>query len=292
MAVLVSAGAAQAQQKPPTFEYGKHEDVKDVKAVEWKVSAQAGLIMSTGNADSRAAAFAAEVSRKTGDNKFKGQVGGAYADSRVYVVTDDGDGLIEAGEAVLGERTTTSQAWAVLARYDRFLTARNSLYIIGLMGADKPAGRKLVGGVQGGYSRLLFKNPCNEVVAEAGYDFRYENPVVGNGVAIHSARLFAGYEGKLSKDTGLNSSVEFLVNGNSLDTAAGPVKPLEDIRVHATVALTTTLYKNISFRFGFTARYDHKPLPRPFALPYADGFILLADKLDTKTDATLIVNFL
>ena len=43
---LATTATTAAAQTDPKFEYGKAEEVK---AVEWKVSAQAGLILTTGN---------------------------------------------------------------------------------------------------------------------------------------------------------------------------------------------------------------------------------------------------
>jgi hypothetical protein len=293
--VLAPGGAARAQNPPkdPKFEFAKAEEVEDVRVLECKASAQAGLIITTGNTRTRTVSGGAKASCKSGNNKLQAELGGAYADSRVYLVDDgNANGVIDPGEVMLGQTDITSQSWALKARYDRFLTERNALYLSALMSADRPAGKELVGGAQAGYSRLLYKSERHELVAESGYDFSYEDPVVGGGVAIHSGRLFAGYEGKLSADTGVSGAVELLANMNPLATAAGEVAAFEDTRVNATAALTTTLYRKISFRFAVTAKYDNAPSPRPFKLPYADGFIILADELDTRTEATLIINFL
>lgn len=294
--VLLAPGpAARAQNPPkdPKFEFARTEEVEVVQAVEWKASAQAGLVITTGNTRTRTVSGSARASRKAGNNKLQIELGGAYADSRVYLAEDgNANGVLDPGEVTLDQAQITSQSWAAKARYDRFLTTRNALYLSALISADRPAGKELVGGAQGGYSRLLYKSARHELVAETGYDMSYEDPVVGGGVAIHSGRVFAGYEGKLSADTGVSGAVELLSNMNSLATAAGRVAAFEDTRINATAALTTTLYGKLSFRFAVTAKYDNAPSPRPFKLPYADGFIILADELDTRTEATLIINFL
>ena len=64
-------------------------------------------------------------------------------------------------------------------------------------------------------------------------------------------------------------------------------------RVTSKIALSTTLYDDISLRIGFTALYDNVPSPLSvFALPYEALYVPEAEKLDTKTEATIIVNFL
>ena len=275
----------------PKFEYGKKEEVKKV---EWKAGALAGLAITTGNSRTTTGTVGAKASRKAGSNKFEAEANGAYARSSIFLANDaDGSGSIDGSEVTRPAQTTT-RAWMVKGRYDRFLTEHNSLYITAVASGDKPAGKDFVGGTQFGYSRQVYKDDKHEVKAEVGYDFSYENAVLdASGVAIHSARLFVGYEGTVTKDTGVQGQVESLHNVNSLDTAAGEVSAFEDTRVNSMVALTTKLFEDISFRFSFTAKYDHAPSRRPpFSIPYAADYVPLADELDTRTEATLIVNFL
>ncbi len=283
-------GVQPASAGDPKYEFGKKEEVKKV---EWKASAQAGIIATTGNSQVTTGAAGAKASRKDGKNKLSLDASGAYARSSILIAVDDGDGVIAPGE-VSRSTSTTTRAWGFKGRYDRFLTEHNSLYATAVISGDKPAGKQFVGGGQAGYSRQLFKNKKHELVAEVGYDFSYENPVVGDGVSIHSGRFFVGYEGALTKDTGLTASLESLHNVNTLDTSTGEVGAFEDTRVNTTLALTTKLLKDISFRFGHTAKFDNAPSARPLigGLPYADGYTPMAKKLDTKIEATLIINFL
>ena len=288
--VALAAGVAHAQD--PKFDYSK-KDEKAAAAVEYKASAQAGLIITTGNSETTAISAAAKASRKAGFNKVQFEAGGAFARSSVLAASDaNSDGVIDAGE-IDTITSTTSKSWAVKGRYDRFLTEANSLYAAALAAGDQPAGKNLVMGGQVGYSRRLFKNAKHELLGEVGYDFSYEDLVVGDPVSIHSVRLFSGYTGVLSSDTALEGSLEALFNVNTLDTASGEIGPVEDTRLVAKIAITTKVFENINFRFGFTASYDHAPAARKaFPVPYAPGFVPLADELDTKTEATLIVNFL
>jgi hypothetical protein len=291
---MLLAWSVPAQAGDPKYEYGKHDDVKDVKEVEWKASAQAGVIMTTGNSRTTTGAAGAKASRKEGNNKFEVEANGAYARAGIWLAEDrDASGFIEANEDDLVTRTST-RAWLLKARYDRFLTEHNSLYVTALGSGDKPAGKDFVGGGQLGYSRQLYKDDKHELKGEAGYDFSYENLVgEADALSIHSARLFVGYEGTVSKDTGVLGSVESLHNVNTLDAPGGEVGAFEDTRVNATMAITTKLFENLSFRFSFTAKYDHAPAPRPpFGTPYAADYVPLAEELDTKTEATLIYSFL
>ncbi|HKE13726.1 MAG TPA: DUF481 domain-containing protein [Kofleriaceae bacterium] len=288
--------APAADPTQPKFTFTSKEDaaaLAKAAVVEWKLAAQGSLLLSTGNSRATAIGAGLSASRKASRNKFTLEGAAAYARSRLLLATDaNGNGTIEPGEISRPSQTTT-RSWLARGRYDRYLTAANALYGAASIGADEPAGKQLVGGGQVGYSRQVFRDGVHLLVAEAGYDYTYEDQVLGDGVSIHSLRVFAGYTAKLSADTGFEVSAEELSNLNHLDGAAGEVGAFEDNRVNGKLALTTKLLLDISFRVAFEARYDHAPAPRPpFALPYADGFTPLAEELDTRTEATLIVSFL
>ena len=293
--VLVAAGTAAAQTDP-AFKYGTKEEraeVEKAEQVEWKAAALAGLIMTTGN--SRVTTFSAggNASRKEKGNRFSLEGGAAYARSSIFLAVDgNGNGVIDPNEVSRPSQTTT-RAWNTKGRYDRFLTDNNSLYVVGGVAGDRPAGKDLVGNGQLGYSRQVFQNEVHLLVAEVGYDFTYENLVAGESNSIHSLRTFAGYAGKLSSDTGVDGSVEALFNVNEYATPAGEIDRFQDNRVTSKMSITTKMFGDLSFRFAFEARYDNAPSPRPpFAIPYAPGFAPLAEPLDTKTEASLIYNFL
>ena len=79
---------------------------------------------------------------------------------------------------------------------DRFLTERNSAFGGARAGGNRPAGKAFTGGVQAGYSRTVVKSERHEAIAEIGYDFTFEDYVGDtDSLAIHSARVFAGYAG-------------------------------------------------------------------------------------------------
>jgi hypothetical protein len=287
-----------AAQPAPTFSYGKAEEVKDVKDVEWNASAEAGLIFTTGNSETTTITGSVKAARKTGANKLDFVASGAFARSTILIAADGSDGSVPdmmiGADEIEKQTKTTAESWAVKLRYDRFLTEFNSLYVAALASGDKPAGKEFVGGGQAGYSRQLYKTEKHEVVAEIGYDFSYEKPVTGDGVAIHSARAFTGYKGKLDDEVGVDASIEGLFNVNQLDTAAGKVDRFEDTRVNAQTSITAKLSSHVSFSFSLAAKYDHAPSPLPpFAgFTYEAGFQPLADTLDTITKASLIVQFL
>lgn len=298
--LLISAVVpAAARADEPKFEFAKPEEingVKDIKDVEWKAQAAAGLVLTTGNSRSFAVTGSINASRKDGNNKVGLEAAAAFARSETLVFADkDMSGTVSADE--LDRQTqTTAENWVAKLRYDRFFADTNSAFASGRIGADELAGKELFGGGQVGYSRQLVKNEHHELVAEAGYDFTYESYVnpTAEALAIHSARLFAGYLGKLGEETGLSVSIEALFNLNNETVPGGEATAFEDTRLVGKAAITTKLAKRFDLRVAATAKFDNTPAPLPaFAMvPFAAGFTPLADKLDFITEVQLIVSIL
>lgn len=291
LACLSPAIATAQDTKKPKFEFKEKPDVEDVV---WKASVSGSLVHSTGNSRTTTISGGAKASRKEKANKVTLEANGSFARSSIVVADDaNGDGVIDQGE-LDRQGQTTADSWQVLGRYDRFLTARNALYALGTAGADRPAGKEFTGGGQVGYSRVLFQTDVHEVIAEAGYDFTYEALIAeGDGLAIHSVRGFSSYSAKIREDTGLSASLEALVNVNELEAPAGDVAPGEDARFTGTLEATTKLTSKLSLSASFKAHYDNAPAPLPpLDIPFADGFVPLADELDTTTKISLIVSLL
>jgi hypothetical protein len=268
---------------------------------EWKAQSKGGLLITSGNAQSKNFTFGMNASRKEGNNKLALEGGLAYGTTNALIVRQD--------SSVDREQIVSTNNWAAKGRYDRFITDNNIAFASGQGAADKIAGKTFFGGGQLGYSRQLVKDQWNIVVAELGYDFSYERYVqpadkVLDPVSIHSARVFVGETLSLTKETGVTASVEALFNLNKegkainvKDNTAG-VDAFKDTRVNAKVGLTTNLWSSLSFGFSFTLKYDQNPSQRPvpktapagFAFQYGDN-LYFADKTDTYTEATLIYTF-
>jgi hypothetical protein len=224
------------------------------------------------------------------------EAGAAYAKSSIFLgVDENGNGMLSEDE-ITRPSSVTTRSWMLKGRYDRFLTKKNALFISAGVAADKPAGKELVGNGQVGYSRELYHHDVHTFTGEGGYDLTYEDQLGSpdpEGFAIHSLRGFAAYKGALSDDTSVDASVEGLFNMNSLETGTGHVDSFDDRRWTGKLALSTKLSTKLAFRFAFEAKHDSAPAPRaPFAIPYEAPFVPVADKLDTKAEATLIVTLL
>ena len=281
-------------QPDPKFDMGKQEDVKDIKDVVWTAKGEAGLVASTGNSQTTTVTAGANVTRKDKDNKFDGVLTGTFARATTRIATDaNGDGTIGADELTKATATSAENAAAKL-RYDRYLSELDSLYIAALGAIDRPAGKQFQGGGQVGYSRSLYKSTDHQALAELGYDLSYLRLTAGDSTTIHSLRAFVGYKGKIKAETALEASLEGLFNANTLRFGERKASPFQDTRMNAMIGVTTSLSSKLSLSASFTAKLDNFPAPlaKIGDLPFAPGFVPIADKLDTVTKVSLIIKFL
>ncbi len=283
--------AAPAYAGDPKFEYGKSEELKDVKDVEWNATAEVGVVFTTGNSETTTITGAAKAARKAGDNKFSAELSGAFAQTGVRQLDDlNGNGLIDNEGEIDTVTTTSSKNLTGKVRYDRFLTTYNSLYIAALASTDEPAGKELVFGGQAGYSRQFFKSEHHEVVGEGGIDYSREKLISGDPLSIISARLFAGYKGELSTATALDASVEALINLNSLETPTGHCDALEDTRINGHLGVTSKLSQSLSFSTSLDVRFDNRPAPLKID-KLAPDYVPESSQYDTIMKASLIYSF-
>lgn len=286
---MLLTGSASAQD--PTFQFGKAEEVKDVKGVEWNASAEFGLVFTTGNSETTTITGGANAARKEGDNKFSAELSGAFARAGVRQLDDgNGNGLIDDESEITTVSTTSSRNLTGKLRYDRFLTEHNSLFVAAVASTDEPAGKELVIGGQLGYSRQLYKSEKHELVGEGGVDYAREQLISGDPLSIISARLFLGYKGTLSATTNAEASAEALMNLNELDTPTGTASLGQDTRVNGKLGITSKLSASLSINTGLELKYDNKPAPLKIS-NLASGFVPESSKLDTIMKASLIYSF-
>lgn len=294
--VLVCSRSAEAadEEAPPDPAFQAKERPKVTKPV-LLVSANLGLLVTSGNSNVTTFTGGAFVSWKNPDNRFTFDGSIAYARQHVLSATDaNANGLVEQNE-IRSESKAGAQNWYLKPRYDRYLTDTDSLYIAPAAGSDVLAGKQFMGGGQLGYSRIAYSSDPHEIIAEVGYDFTHERYLEPPDASlnVHSARLFTSYRLKLADDIFVQSAVEVLSNVLPEETPTGDVSRLADTRVNWKNLLSAKVWRNISGRFTFSARYDNVPAPRPeFDLPYAPGVVVPADKLDTQTELAIVVNFL
>lgn len=313
--VLGYITVAAAQPADPSFQFGKLEEVK---AAVWKASAQAGLLLATGNSNSLTVSAGGSVSRVDLHNKIALDLEGRFGRTTVFAAKAglptamDGTALVSSYDDITTATAISTQYWSAKLRYDRFFSKNNLGYIAAQVAGDQPAGKQVFGGGQIGYSRQIYKSERNEFTGELGYDFtfiEFSSPPERNPVFIHSLRLAFGHALTLSKDTSVNTAIEGLFNLNVYNSPGftDPITPFQDTRINFKTALNTKLHKNVSFRFSFKVRFDNVPAPRPpipgttYGIdpttktpenPLGTTFTPIAERVDTLSEAALIVNFL
>ncbi len=293
VALLISGFATPALADDPAFRF--EEAAAPVEESVYTAAVNVGFLLLSGNTNLLTFSGGASFSWADKDNKLGLEASGAYSQAQYLVAVDlNEDGVIQLRE-LFPKAQVSAGNFAGSGRYDRFFGPRNSAYLSGNGGFDIPGGLAAYFGGQIGYSRALIESEPHKVMAEIGYDLRHESYVLEGTTPlnIHSGRLFVGYDLQLAQDIFAYTSVEVLTNFNSLVTPTGDITPFTDTRVIWKAGLTAKVWKNISARFNFKAKYDHWPAPRPaFDLPFADGVVVPAEKLDTMAEIALIVNFL
>ena len=285
--------AAKPSLADPKFEYGKVDDLKDIVKPKWLATGELGMLFTTGNSDSTSITGGFKVSRKAGDNKVSVEASGTYAKSGLRVLDDkNGNGTIDDASEIKTVESVTAETLFGKARYDRFLTSLNSLFVAALASRDLPAGKQSVYGGQVGYSRSLYKSKTAETVAEIGYDYSRED-LVGEGdpISIHSIRGFLGHKAAMTPGADLDASIEALTNLNHETLPTGKDgSAFNDTRVNMKIALSAKIGFNLAAQTSFEAHYDNRPGPLAVK-SLAVGFVPEASSLDTIMKVSLIYTF-
>ncbi len=292
LVAIVLAAPAVAVAGDPKFEFVKPDAAKPEKpeaVVEWKATAEAGAVFTTGNAETTTQTGGFKASRKDGRNRLSLEASMTRARSGLRVIDDiNGNGTIDSTAEITTVSTTTAETYMGKGRYDRFLTDNNSLFAALLVSRDVPAGKDLVLGGQLGYMRQLYKTAQTEVVGEFGYDFSREDLAVGDPVDIHSLRAFAGFKNAASEGIDLDASLEALSNLNELTLPTGADGgAFMDTRVNGHLGISAKLSKNLAVQTAIDVKYDNRP--GPLAIKnLAMGFVPEAVNLDMIMKASLI----
>jgi len=206
----------------------------------------------------------------------------------VAVLGNYGEGAIAPGQPL--QRTTENIQGRV--RYDRYFIDQASGFLIATVRHDYFQGVDFRLNLDPGVKYLFLTAQSNSLWAELGYDFQYQinddaarvledstgNPIVLDNVGPlyvqpktwtdHSTRLFVGYRHAFNKEVTLATGLEYLQS--VIDSTR--------YRVNFDALFAAKVGGGFSLGLGFSARYDHSPLPGK-------------EDLDTATTVTLIYAF-
>jgi hypothetical protein len=285
--LLLAAGGAPALAAEPTFTFLPPDQGTPPP---WKASAQVGLHVSGGNAQAFQVTASGAVARRWTSDRLALEALGAFTRSRVDVAVDTngtaGIGPTEVRRIV----QTTAKAWTLGARYDRFLAARQSLYGAATAGGDEPAGKRLLAGVQVGYSREVLRSGPHAIVAELGYDLSHQDYVASpRALTLQSVRAFAGYELAPAPVFALRAGLELLSNLAAETSPTGRVPAFEHARISGRLEVNVKAIGFASVGVRTRVRYDSNPAPRPPppGAAWEAGYVPLADRLDATGELVL-----
>lgn len=264
--LLAWIGSGSAFAEDSTFA-GAAAPPAEPKA-ETHVTGELGGTWATGNSNYYAVNGAINASHQVKKDKLSFTAGMNLGAARA-VLDENLDGI---PEGFAPKYTENARKLFVDGRYDRFLSEKDSLYVLAGAFHDKFAGYDLRAHEQVGYSRLLVKNESTELKTELGVDLAeedyFENPDP-NYQTVLAARVLAGLSHKFNESVSLSDTVE--VYENFLD--------FEDVRILNTAALTSALTGKLSVKLSHALIFDNVPV---------EGF----RSLDQTTMVTLVVTLL
>lgn len=265
--MILLLAAIQALAVEPVF-VGTEKAGTEAEKPVTTLSAEFGGVWTTGNTDTFNLNGIMRTGHRWGKNRFKLDVGANLGQSYLDV---DGDGRVDDEERDLG-RIETARRYFGDARYDRFVSERDSLYVLAGSFIDPFAGYDNRAHVQAGFSRAIAKNETTTVLGELGADLAREDfvdGVVPNGDTILAVRGLVGISHRFNPNVTLSEQVEVFEN-----VLAG-----EDLRVLSTGAITASLTNVLSLKLSHQLTFDNAPV---------EGF----RKVDQTTMATFVATLL
>jgi putative salt-induced outer membrane protein YdiY len=245
MSVLLSLLALA--QEPEFAETDK--EGAEVEKPKRSLGAELGGALSAGNSQAFSVNSGITGEYRWTANKFSGNLGALFGQS---VVDADGNGILSEAERDAGYVTNQQQVVLDL-RYDRYLSKKNSLYVLVGLLHDRFAGFETRSHQQIGYSRLLVDSDTTELVAELGFDWAQENYYEDQDPAyqnVFAARVMLGFSHTFNESVTFRDTFEVYPN----------VVVFEDVRILNTASLTAKLSDKLGFKTAYNLRFDNQPV--------------------------------
>jgi putative salt-induced outer membrane protein YdiY len=274
-ACTFAAGAARAADEPKR---------------PWSDTADFGLVLTTGNAESTNFALSNKFKYSWSNAELSFDAAALRNESTTTTLTNV-DGTVTETEST----AVTASLYALALKYRRDISPRfywfvaSSWYQNFFAGVDD---RYIAGG---GLGYVFVKEPRHLLRGEAGFDYTREDPL-GNPVPgvpatdvlettdYASLHLFLGYEFKISETAKLTEDLNF---NDSLDTTS-------DWRALSVTAVTASLTSKLAIKVSYTVGYDNRPAERVVldsVGPVLTDVSVPFEKTDTILAAALVVNF-
>jgi len=244
------------------------KDEKEAEKPEGKLGAEVGGALARGNTAAYNANFGLTGMYKWKNNKFSGFGAALYARS---IIDTDGNGILSEPERDTGYITNQRQLNTEV-RFDRFVSKKNSFYLLAGVLVDPFAGFTSRSHEQLGYSRTLLDNEKTNLVAEVGFDWAQEVYVAGVEPSyqdVVAARLMVGFKHTFNEAVRFEDRLEMFPN----------LAVIRDVRIANAASLTAKLSDKLGFKTGYSFRFDNEPV---------EGF----RKSDHTVTASLVITFL
>lgn len=255
---------------------------------------QLGVSAKAGNTRSIGAGLVARGSRRTGPARISGEVSGAYARSQIEIATDT-NGVPGIGASEIRKVSqTSSEAWELRLRLDRYLGEKNSVYVAAAADGDRPSGRRVHAGGQVGYARALALSPLQVLTVELGYDMSHEEFVTAEpSRTSQSARAFAGYQLTPLAYVELRSSMDLLANVAPEPGPQGTIRPLHHSRAIGRVEADVKITGAAGIGVRIRTRFDSVPPPLPpiGGTEFEAGFTPASERFDTTAELVFLYTF-
>lgn len=271
-AALFVPALAAAQTPPPPAQHSEHVAEAPPPADETTWTLQAGGILNTGNTRSVSLTGGSRLGIKRSRNVFAAEIAATYGTASLRDATTGNFGdYVNSSENVTGK-----------ARYDRFLTDMDALFISAGVLHDPFAGLDIRFQGQAGYLRnfIRLEEGKHRLWGEVGYDFTFDDfepdPLLdadGNTLdgtqAVHSVRAFVGYDNHVNENVTFLTGLEALID----------VQDIDNVRLNSVSELRSKISGRLQLGVQFSLRFDNVPV---------EG----TDQLDTTTTLNLLYSLL
>lgn len=234
------------------------QETEEYDKPDTDLSAEVGGAFVTGNAVYYAVNGSLAFAHKWKKNKLDFGAGANYSTGKA---DGDGDGTLSAAERAV-DNVELSRKFFADARFDRYLTTKDALYLWAGALHDPFAGYKVRIHEQLGYARELVESERTKLSAEVGLDWAHELFTEAQAEGTDFLETSDTYENVLAGRGGVGFSHAFNDNvalSDSAETYVNLVNP-EDVRVLNEVALSTKLSDVFSLKLSNQLTFDNVPV--------------------------------
>lgn len=246
IAAMVLAVSSAVSAQPEAATQHAEQEAERPTEEETRLTLTLGGTLSYGNTRAAGVNLASGFSFRRSANVLTLDVGWVFGYSSVRA--DD--------EVEFPDWSETANNLTGRARYDRFLTDDDALFVVARARRDRFAGldSRLTG--QLGYLRNLFSEENHRFWVEVGYDITYDN-FFPNSLLVddendriqHSARLFIGYDNHVS------DTFSYLMGLEALMDVTDPAH----LRAEWLHQIRTKIASWLQLSFDTTIRFDSLP---------------------------------